>query len=108
MLKKLCYGLIFLFSTNAFADDVDLAKELTNPIAHLISVPFQFNHDTKINTDNTGNQTYLNFQPVIPVNLNSHWTVISRTIVTVIDQYNIVPRSGKQFGLGDTLQSFFF
>jgi hypothetical protein len=48
------------------------------------------------------------FQPVIPVSLDADWNLISRTIVPVIAQDDIFPAAGSQFGLGDTLQSFFF
>src|SRR5262249_31635766 len=36
------------------------------------------------------------------------WNLISRTILPVVSQNDIVPGGGHQFGLGDTLQSFFF
>ena len=86
----------------------DLAKQLTNPIADLVSVPFQFNYNDRINNQSTGHQTYMNFQPVVPIKLNTSWMLISRTILPVTDQVNVLPKSGTQFGLSDTLQSFFF
>ena len=86
----------------------ELAKKLSNPIASLISVPFQFNYDQRIGPAEDGHKTYLNFQPVIPVSLDADWNLISRTIVPVIAQDDIFPTAGSQFGLGDTLQSFFF
>jgi hypothetical protein len=48
----------------------------------------------------------MNFQPVIPVALNSDWNLISRTIVPMISQSNVIGRT-TQGGLGDTVQSFF-
>jgi hypothetical protein len=90
------------------ADNADLAQQLTNPVASLISVPFQFNYNEHMNMEDTGHQTYMNFQPVIPMHLNAKWTIISRTILPTTDQINVLPGSGTQFGLGDTLQSFFF
>ena len=106
---KILIGFFCLLSiTSAFAeDDVSLAQQLTNPVADLISVPFQFNYNTHMNTQNTGHQTYMNFQPVIPFKINAQWLVISRTIMPVIDQLNIAPGTGTQFGLGDTLQETF-
>jgi len=84
----------------------ELAKKLANPVAALISVPFEFNYNKGFGTED-GEQLLLNIQPVIPISLNEDWNVISRTIVPVIWQNDIVGRSGDQFGLGDTLQSLF-
>jgi hypothetical protein len=91
----------------ALADDADLAKQLSNPISSLISVPFQLNYNSGYG-DGSGNQTVLNIQPVIPFKLNADWNLISRTIVPIINQTDILPGSGTQSGLGDTTQSFFF
>jgi hypothetical protein len=86
----------------------DLAQQLSNPIASLISVPFQFNYDTRIGPVRDGDRYYLNFQPVIPISLDKDWNLISRTIVPITRQFDIFPTAGDQFGLGDTTQSFFF
>lgn len=85
----------------------DLAKKLSNPIASLISVPFQFNYDRGFGPED-GNREVLNIQPVIPISLNEDWNIISRTIMPVIWQNDIAGNSGHQFGLGDITQSLFF
>ena len=85
----------------------DLAKKLSNPIASLISVPFQFNYDSGYGP-NDGDKAYVNIQPVIPFTLNEDWNLISRTIVPIAWQNDIAGPSGDQFGLGDITQSLFF
>ena len=97
----------------ARADDADLAKALSNPLASMISVPFQFNYNQGSGQPHTehgngGDQLLLNIQPVIPISLNDEWNLISRTILPVIYQHDTAGSSGTQFGLGDTVQSLWF
>ena len=86
----------------------DLAMKLSNPIASLISMPFQLNYDKDIGPTDEGKRWTLNAQPVIPVELNDDWNVISRTILPLVSQDDIVTGSGSQSGIGDIVQSVFF
>ena len=94
-----------LIGTAAWAEDSaqDLAKKLSNPIASLISVPFQFNWDQGYGS-NDGDKGYVNIQPVIPFSLNDNWNVISRTILPVAYQHDIAGPSGNQFGLSQAIR----
>lgn len=107
----LAFGCFVAFSANSVnaqvASAAEVAKQLANPIASLISVPFQYNYDTGIGPAN-GSVSTLNIQPVIPFSLNDDWNMISRTILPVKNQNDVFGNSGSQFGLGDTVQSLFF
>jgi len=89
------------------AEEVEIAKQLANPVAALVSVPFQFNYDRGYGSAD-GYKAYVNIQPVIPFSISDSWNVISRTIVPVVSQHNVAGKSGTQSGLGDITQSFFF
>jgi hypothetical protein len=98
-----------------------LREAAQNPIADLISLPFQNNTNFDIgHTDNT--QNVLNIQPVYPIKLNPNWNLITRPILPVIYQPPFF--SGRElraleevagsefgdteFGLGDLTPEFFF
>jgi opacity protein-like surface antigen len=88
------------------SEDEDLAQKSQNPIADLVSVPFQSN--TNFNAgpfDRT--QEVLNIQPVVPLHISSEWNLIARTIVPVISQPDPISNSSTN-GIGDITEELFF
>ncbi len=88
-------------------EDADLAQELTNPLADLMTIPIQMNYNGDIGLEDDGKMLQTNIQPVYPFHLNNEWNLISRTILSVIYQDEIFPGAGSQFGLGDATLSLF-
>jgi hypothetical protein len=84
----------------------ELAKAAQNPVAAMVSVPFQNNTSFGYGPDDDV-QNVLNIQPVWPFSLNARWNLISRTIVPVIDQPDLPGMDGA-FGFGDVNETLFF
>ncbi len=83
-----------------------LARAAQNPVANMISLPFQNN--TNLNYGPNGHaQNILNIQPVIPIELNADWNLITRTILPLVSQPGLAPGEGTTFGLGATQISAF-
>ncbi len=99
-------GLAFTSTAHAEMSAEELAKLAQNPIANLISVPFQNNTNFNYGPED-GTQNILNIQPVIPIKLNQDWNLITRTIFPLIWQPRLSPVQDSTFGLGDTQFSAF-
>jgi len=80
--------------------DKDLAKATQNPLASMISLPFQNNTNFGIGPDDD-TQNILNIQPVWPFSLSEDWNFITRTIIPVISQPGVTPGQSRTNGVGD-------
>ncbi|MEQ1952585.1 hypothetical protein [Mesorhizobium sp. CN2-181] len=113
-------ALLLPFVSLAAAQE-DLREAAQNPIANLISLPFQNNMNFGIgNTDNV--QNVMNIQPVIPFHLNDDWNLIVRPILPIVYQEPFLGGLQLQeaeqvlgsnigqnhFGLGDLTPEIFF
>lgn len=86
------------------ADASDLARAAQNPVASMISVPFQYNANLNAGpSDRT--QHVLNIQPVVPFSLDADWNLITRTILPVVSAPG--PGNDRTDGIGDLQLSLF-
>ncbi|MDH3771161.1 MAG: transporter, partial [Nitrospirota bacterium] len=102
--------LTFLCGAPIYAEQTaeELAKKTQNPVADLISVPFQNNLNFGLGPHNRA-QNILNIQPVVPIKLTENLNLITRTIAPIIRQPDLTRDSGNNTnGLGDINTSLFF
>lgn len=111
-MKKIFTIIVLLFLVRSvLAEEMenasDLAKQTQNPIADLVSLPFQFN--TYFETGpKGGTQTVLLVQPVVPIHLNDDWNLIARPIIPILNQPPLTNGQNRNHGLGNVqFQGFF-
>lgn len=87
-------------------DETELAKKTQNPVADLISVPFQNNFNFGAGP-NDATIYVLNVQPVIPLKVTEDWNLITRVITPIINQPSLFEGGESAFGLGDINPTLF-
>ena len=95
----------------AETSDTELANQLANPIANLLSIPLPNNFDFGLG-EGDGFRYQLNIQPVIPIPLGGRWRLVARVVFPIlIYQENVVtPQDpvGESFaGAADATVSLF-
>src|SRR5262245_51143958 len=77
------------------ASEEELVKQTQNPVADLISVPFQNNYNFAAGPKHNHMIYLLNIQPVIPIHISENWNLIARIIMPVINLPSLVPGIGS-------------
>ena len=108
-MKSICFCIVMITAcivvparTEETAQDgaTDLAKKTQNPVADLISLPFQYN--TYFETGPKGKtQEVLLVQPVIPLSLNDDWNFLARPIIPLLEQPPLTDAQNRNYGLGN-------
>ena len=83
-----------------------LAKQLSNPVASLVSVPLQANWEFGVGPERD-TRFLVNVQPVMPFSLNERWNLIARVIVPIVNQPILVPGGEPTSGVSDITFSTF-
>jgi len=86
--------------------DGELARAAQNPLAAMISLPFQNNTNFNFGPMEK-TQNVMNIQPVVPFRLNDNWNVITRTIMPIVSQPAFIPGQDRTNALGDTVFTAF-
>ena len=96
-------GLLFtVIAFPVFAQGTQsLAKEAKNPFADLINLQLFYDANLRVGAANETQQVLI-IQPLIPFELNTDWTLITRTILPLIAQPGPAPGEAWIRGLADT------
>lgn len=106
--KSLLFAIIailFFVRMEAQESAGDYARAAQNPLANIISVPFQNNTNFGFGPNNDRTQNILNIQPVLPF---FDGKLITRTIIPLLWQPNLTQETGSPMGLSDIVFTAFY
>ena len=83
---------------DAMMSEDQLAQQLNNPLANLITVPIQNNFDYGLGPNGDGSRYTLVAQPVLPFELNEDWNLITRTVIPYARVSDVFPSTESGFG----------
>ena len=103
---QLAVALLFI-SGSLFAQESaeELAKAAQNPLANIMSFPFQNNTNFGYGPENDRTQNILNIQPVVPL---MDGKIITRTILPILWQPDFEEASGTKTGISNVQFTAFY
>lgn len=109
----LTIAVLLLTPSALYAQDADeLARQTQNPVANLVSLPFQANWDFGIG-EREAVGGLLNIQPVAPFSLTTNWNAILRVIMPIVSQpvepavFDPLDIGARLNGISDVLTTVF-
>ena len=85
----------------------ELARKMQNPVSDQVSITLEDNINFGVGL-NDDVQHILDVNSLYSFNLGDNWNLVNSTFVPVLNQPELIPGTGNQFGLGDITSSFFF
>jgi hypothetical protein len=105
-IRRVFFLTLLAGSFSAHADE-DLQKKLSNPVADIVTLPFQWTTNNNVGLLREPQQT-LNIEPVYPIKLGSDWSLINRAIIPLLSNPASVQGENREEGLGDITYEAFF